>query len=1262
MKNLTLVILTLLVIWSSLSASEIHSHPLSAHEQVKGWILLSDNPELGKKAIDRAVQYDINHLQLSHNIIHHLKDIRDPEKRNLVHELAGYAHEKGIQEVVLWDHSLYDIDYYPKEFRTAPGGKINLDNPMFWEWLKNDYREMLDLAPDIQGLILTFIETGARIEEQYSEKMCTNQEKLAAVVNAIASVVIDERGMNLYARTFSYSKREYANIIGAVDLFDNDRIRLMMKETPHDFLLTHPNDQYAGKLKRPTIIEFDAAGEFNGQGVIANTWPGYILSRCSDLLNRPHVNGYAARVDRFGTTSLIGRPGEINLYALKRFMEDRDIDANQIYHEFIVEKYGKNAYPFLVKAFSSAFDIVTSSLYTLGTNVANHSSLDYEDYPSSYIRHVSGKWLEPPVVHVEHNVDRKFHYWKDIVNHIAPVWVKKGNDQFAEIPEVIEQEWLDTLKGMDELYLRYILKEKDYGVDLARTASEEIDKARSFLSPADYTELCQYFERTLLTAELHQAVASLYYGFRVYSKGKGFHSDFVKKCVSEGLDETRRISDKISNYPHSYPKGEWDWKEDAVRAMKYYNKVRNTCPELFTSGSGNIYPQSALPELFALDGKRNLMKEEHFGIINGHISSGIHYRDIGTLSGLYAPPYASSDFLLELRLFGEKVPTDSYRWYPFEVTREGRLNNVNVSSSTILINGERAILLRITLLNQTEERLNVPLQLCILGGLDYVERWDFLRPDARNATNTRVAEGEMVRSNKAGSIHIGSDIPDLSWFEGGSRWNSTVNLLPGQEVSYHIALEIGGNDSAGSVVDRVLKSPENALRQAKEAYARTIGDLLGSLPKFSATDERLENYYYRSLTSLFINQWRVPEFVLHPYYGSGAMLGGCVTLHLWEFGLPAQLFPLVNPAISREHIKQFLKVDITKRSRFEPMTGEGAGSWYQVNQDKIIELIYFYVLNTGDTAFLEEHVGGLTVFDHVLKNALFGDDPGKPVTLIDYGQEGENHLELRRGYPYHGVMPDVNALRYLTYVRAYELSRIAGKPRPECLDRAEALKKLLRDELWSEKDKWFYFKADGKKDIRLSNFMYTLIGTGVFDKDIEEALLSHMNEKEFLGDYGIHSISKTDPAYDQADLDHGGGGSYVAFPPLICQRLYTGGYGRKADDLLERHLWWGERLPYWGDSMAANYKGYREDTPLQSDFDAITGAQMIIFGIFGVEVNPDGSVTVDPAGTSLSSELILDQLQIRGHLIDIEIRGREFLVRAGDKVYHSSLGKPIVIR
>ena len=489
--------------------------------------------------------------------------------------LTNYAHSQGIQEVALWDRSLYELDYYPDQFKTGPNGTIDLDDTAFWEWFKEDYREMLNLAPNIQGLILTFIETGARVEDQYSEKFKTNQEKLALVVNAVASVVIGEYGLNLYARTFSYTYEEYENIIGAIKLFEYPEIRLMMKETPHDFFLTHPNDMFAGTINRPTIIEFDVAGEFNGQGVIANTWPEYILNRWTDFLKRDNIIGYAARTDRYGDTRIIGRPSEINLYALKRYLEDQNLTADDIYNEFITKMYNEESLPFIKNAFKNSYDIITSVLYTLGTSTANHSKLNYDPYTSHWARHVSGKWLDPPVVFVEHGINRKFHYWTDIINTLAPDWAKAGGSQLDEIPWVTENGWLTRGENMNEEYLMYIITEKEYGVNLAEASLNEIIKTKQYLSDEQYQKLYDYFYRTLITARLHKAVSTLYFGFRIYARGTSYQTANLIDLLSKSLGQTKEISGIINNYNKDVPIGQWNWKEDAEMALQYCEWIEN---------------------------------------------------------------------------------------------------------------------------------------------------------------------------------------------------------------------------------------------------------------------------------------------------------------------------------------------------------------------------------------------------------------------------------------------------------------------------------------------------------------------------------------------------------------------------------------------------------------------------------------------------------------------------------------------------------------
>jgi hypothetical protein len=568
--------------------------PLAPAEAVRGWTILSDSLPEDLAVIAAARRYDINHLELSHEVIMDLKDVRDARKQRLAATLADAAHRAGIREVVVWDHALYDLDYYPKQFRTGPNGTLDLDDPAFWAWLKQDYRDLLDRLPQADGLVLTFIETGARAERQRSAKLKTPQEKLAAVVNAVADVVIGERHLTLYARTFAYTHAEYDNIVGAVDLF-RPGVRLLMKETPHDFFLTHPNDFFAGRLARPTVMEFDVAGEFNGQGLIANTWPQYVLGRWRDFARRPHVVGYTARTDRYGATRLIGRPSEVNLWALKRAVEAPDVSAEQVTDEFITGRYGAASLPQVRAAFANAFDVVTSTLYTLGTNVASHSALDYDPYNSSWARHVSGKWIEPPVAHVAHGVNRDLHYWTDVVDHLAPAWAKTDRGaQWDEVPWVKKNGWVTPGDHMDATFLGYVRAEKDYGVAKARASLAHVDSARAALADSDWRDLHAYFERTLLTARLHRAVSTAYFGYRVWARGGEHRTPEVTAAVRDALGELEEVAAAIKAYPLKPPPGQWSWVEDADTALRYRDWITKGWPKE-TRGVPNPYGGLAFP-------------------------------------------------------------------------------------------------------------------------------------------------------------------------------------------------------------------------------------------------------------------------------------------------------------------------------------------------------------------------------------------------------------------------------------------------------------------------------------------------------------------------------------------------------------------------------------------------------------------------------------------------------------------------------------------
>lgn len=686
---------------------------------------------------------------------------------------------------------------------------------------------------------------------------------------------------------------------------------------------------------------------------------------------------------------------------------------------------------------------------------------------------------------------------------------------------------------------------------------------------------------------------------------------------------------------------------------------------LFGGGPGRWLPSAwaktpaERAAVFDMAGRQIIQDEDHLGVVNGMLAARVNYRDVAGLGGLWAPPYVSSNFALDGCVNGEKVPTTKWTWRPFQVAREGSVGHVTVSSLTTMIYGQRAAVVSFTFKNSG--RGAVPLELFALGWLDAAREWGFARPASGTETTPRV-DGRRLTLRQGGmAIVLAMDSAEWRWEVAGNLGHAVAALPAQQSRSVNVIVAIGPADEAAASVTRILADPAGAITAAQTEYARRVGEIFDRLPSLESDHAPLVRWYHRSLVHLLMNRWDVPEFVLHPYYSTGSVNGGCVANYLWNFGEAWEILPLFDAPAARTHIRQFLQCDLLKHFLFNPLTGAADGPWYMINQEKIIGLAYYYVLLTGDTAFLNDTVDGTSIRDHMVTQAMFGDALEKPMALIDYGPSN-SHLELRRRYAYNHAMPDLNLRRYANYRRAATLCELAGKPAPFLRERAELLKPLLKERLWDAQARWFRFEDDkGKGELRYTVQMFKAIGGGVLDQECEAGLISHLNEDEFLSAYGLHSLSKRDPGYDQLDIDNGGGGICTSFPPQIIERLYQAGQPQRAADLLGRLLWWADTMPYWGDSIAANRKDYRRDTPLQCTFDGVAGAQCVIFGVFGVSARPDGDVVIKPSSLPFASRLSLKGLKVRGLSLDVRIDGGRYEVHSGDRTIHASIGETVVV-
>jgi glycogen debranching enzyme len=234
--------------------------------------------------------------------------------------------------------------------------------------------------------------------------------------------------------------------------------------------------------------------------------------------------------------------------------------------------------------------------------------------------------------------------------------------------------------------------------------------------------------------------------------------------------------------------------------------------------------------------------------------------------------------------------------------------------------------------------------------------------------------------------------------------------------------------------------------------------------------------------------------------------------------------------------------------------------------------------------------------------------------------------------------------------------------------RAAALKRLVKETLWDAKDGWFDNIDTGKggrRDRRWTMQMFKALGWGdwAIDPDVERALVGHlMDESEFLGPYGLHSLSKKDPAYDVNDVDNGGPGACVSFAPAVVDRLYRSGRIEEAEKIFRRLWWLGGALPYWGDSHYADRMDYRRDTPLQNDIQGAALAQTVIFGLFGIEPKADGTIEVAPHLPKGVDRMNLRNVRLNGRILDIFVgRSQGVKVVVDGKTVSSPLGAAVTL-
>ncbi len=420
-----------------------------------------------------------------------------------------------------------------------------------------------------------------------------------------------------------------------------------------------------------------------------------------------------------------------------------------------------------------------------------------------------------------------------------------------------------------------------------------------------------------------------------------------------------------------------------------------------------------------------------------------------------------------------------------------------------------------------------------------------------------------------------------------------------------------------------------------------------NLPHVSTGDALFDDFYRRCILSVLESRWERDNFIVKPFYAVGTWLFTIT----WDTSYASEMISMLDPEGLRQAFLADLRPGLLK-STYVPWNGKTDNYWYAQAPFAAMRMLQDYIRQTGDKAFLDQREQGVTIFDWMKQVGKEGVKRfGRPDGLLDFGAGSEKMIEIRTdGYQHAVAATNGLAVAYFRQMAAW--CRERDDPDAAQFDRwADQVTDAMNKLLWSDADGWFLnLYPDGTQRLVRSYHEFELLDSGMLSLGQQRALTSHLKEGEFLGPYGMYSISKADVTHwDAEDADFGGGGQYAGEPLRVSESLYRLGQPGLAWDILARCTRWAEHFPYIPQSIFADFVGNTQvEMPLE--VSAGGGVQTILFGVFGLRPNDDGSLEIMPAYHHELGEARMTGYRFRGHIYDVVMGPWDFEVYRDNKL------------
>jgi len=544
--------------------------------------------------------------------------------------------------------------------------------------------------------------------------------------------------------------------------------------------------------------------------------------------------------------------------------------------------------------------------------------------------------------------------------------------------------------------------------------------------------------------------------------------------------------------------------------------------------------------------------------VNSTQGSAQAVRDILAVGKLSFPPITMRGTTGSLFIDGKKPELEQTRWYPYQVLRKGKAENLYIETAVRMIYNHDGLLFHIVVANNGNAEQTFQLKINLTAYTSRHIHWGWKIP--RDADTSLFKAKELDKNKSLFLENVKQQLGNCFSFEqrpdelvvnrnsGDAIWNITLHPRASRVFNYVLTFGEKRNE-VHSLASSYAAHFESSFKNVKSDWLARWAAMFtkgnpyfsGYLPILKTSDQKMKRIYYMSLVSI-LSVYRTCFPVAKRVYVSNTPESNCTMMYFWDTREWATVLALLDPVMMKQYLTSWLSKGIYKGYAEEFLTGTLQGVWYSANDYSIFILLNDYLTVTGDKQFLSEKINGKTVLQHIDSIATHWKSLVRPgQTLADYG-EAQNLLECVPTYI--NEVASFNAANVWMMNRTADIWESKGnKSRAEEL-RTEA-KQLLKAvlKLYIPEQGVWYAKHDDGTEIQVRHvFDFATIGLTIYDylTDKMKNDMTDFVEQELLTDHWMRAQSLSDPAANVSDRpDHGPMGAYCAWPAetiaAMCQ-------------------------------------------------------------------------------------------------------------------------------